>query len=739
MDSSREWSTLGTNVGAWIELSWPSSHLVGLIRLHDRPNLDDNITSGTLTFSSGAPVTVGLLPNDSAALDVQFPARQITWVRFTINTVSGGTYRTGLSEILVLETPSGNQPPVANAGPDQTVAGSAAVQLNGTGSSDPENATLTFSWTQTSGPAVTLTGATSATPSFTAPAATGTPQVLRFQLTVGDGTQTSSDTIDVTVAAAVVRTLSINDVMVTEGNAGSVNATFTVALSSAHTQTVTVNYAVGGGTATAGQDFTAVSGTLTFAPGVVSQPISVPVLGDLLDEPSETFFVNLSGATQATIADGQGLGTITDDDAAPTLSINDVTVTEGNAGSVNAVFTVSLSAASSQSVSVNYATANGTAAAGQDYTAVAVTTLTFAPGQTSQTIAVAVLGDLVAEANETFFVNLTTPVNATISDAQGVGTIANDEGVSLSISDVTVAETNAAGVNAVFTVSLSTTSSQTVSVTFATANNTAVAPADYSARTATVLSFSPGSSSATITVAIAGDTRDENNETFFVNLTSPVNATIADSQGVGTITDNDPTPSLSINNVTVTEGNSGSANAGFTVTLSAASDLPVSVNYATANSSAVAGQDYTAVSGTLSFAAGTTTQTLNVPVTGDVLDEPNETFAVNLTVPVNATIADSQGVATINDNEGMPSLTINNVTVTETDTGSTNAIFTVSLSPLSSSTVTVNYAMSGGNATAGQDYTATSGTLTFASGVAAQTISVPVPGTCSTRRTKRST
>src|SRR5690606_23063191 len=120
-----------------------------------------------------------------------------------------------------------------------------------------------------------------------------------------------------------------------------------------------------------------------------------------------------------------------------------------------------------------------------------------------------------------------------------------------------------------------------------------------------------------------GDTLDEDNETFFVNLTNATNVTIVDGQGVGTITDNDATPSLAINNASVTEGNSGSTNATFTVTLSAASGRVVTVNYTTANGTATAGQDYTAVSGTLTFNPGTTSQTIVVPVLGDTLDEAN--------------------------------------------------------------------------------------------------------------------
>src|SRR5207249_3695439 len=129
--------------------------------------------------------------------------------------------------------------------------------------------------------------------------------------------------------------------------------------------------------------------------------------------------------TNATISDGRGVVTILDDDAT-VLAINDVSVVEGNSGTTNAVLTVSLSAASAQTVTVNYATANGTATAGSDYIS-ANGTLTFLPGETSKTITVRVLGDTVYESDETLVVNLSSAVNATIGDAQGVVTILNDD------------------------------------------------------------------------------------------------------------------------------------------------------------------------------------------------------------------------------------------------------------------------------------------------------------------------
>ena len=135
--------------------------------------------------------------------------------------------------------------------------------------------------------------------------------------------------------------------------------------------------------------------------------------GDTLDEANETFSVTLSNPGNATIADGSGLGTITDDDPAPTLSVNDVSVTEGNAGSTTATFTVTLSAASGQAVTVDWATADDMAVAPGDYTA-SSGSLTFVPGDTSETFAVVVQGDINAELDETYRVVLTNPVNGAL-------------------------------------------------------------------------------------------------------------------------------------------------------------------------------------------------------------------------------------------------------------------------------------------------------------------------------------
>ena len=243
------------------------------------------------------------------------------------------------------------------------------------------------------------------------------------------------------------------------------------------------------------------------------------VNGDLLDEPNETFFVDLSNAANAIFEDNQGVGTITDDEVSPTLVIDDVVVTEGNSGTVDAIFTVTLSAVSGQTVTVDYATGDSTATAPGDYTT-ATGQVSFQPGETSQQVTVLVNGDVLDEPNETFFVDLSNAVNATIEDNQGTGSIIDDDDApSLSIDDVAVIEGNGVTVNAEFLVTLSAGSGQTVTVDYATADGSAIAGSDYFVVSCQV-SFEPGDTSQEVIIVVNGDVLDEANEGFFVNLAS---------------------------------------------------------------------------------------------------------------------------------------------------------------------------------------------------------------------------
>jgi hypothetical protein len=223
--------------------------------------------------------------------------------------------------------------------------------------------------------------------------------------------------------------ITMSDATVTEGNTGTRAATFTVTLSVAYGQPVTVAYATANGSATAGSDYQAASGTLTIPAGQTTGTITVPVNGDRLAESNETFVVNLSSPTNATIADGQGVGTIVDDDLPVSISISDVTKKEGNGKKTTLfTFTVSLSAAYDQPVTMSYQTVNGTATTSDgDYIA-KTGTLTFAPGETTKTITIEVKGDTKKEANETFCLDLFgNSTNSLFTKNRGIGTVLNDD------------------------------------------------------------------------------------------------------------------------------------------------------------------------------------------------------------------------------------------------------------------------------------------------------------------------
>jgi hypothetical protein len=227
-------------------------------------------------------------------------------------------------------------------------------------------------------------------------------------------------------------TLSIGNVSQNEGNSGTTPFTFTVTLSAASASTVSVDFATADGTATSPSDYAATSGTLTFAPGVTSRTITVNVVGDTTVEPNETFTVNLSNPSSATIATATGTGTIVNDDVAsgPTITIGDITRAEGNSGTTSFTFTVTIS--QTANATVNFATSGGTATAGTDYVPTSGTVTFTSGGPLTQTITVTVNGDTAVEPNETFFVNLSGATGATLLRSQAVGTIANDDAPSLS-------------------------------------------------------------------------------------------------------------------------------------------------------------------------------------------------------------------------------------------------------------------------------------------------------------------
>jgi hypothetical protein len=533
-----------------------------------------------------------------------------------------------------------------------------------------------------------------------------------------------------TVSAAPTPNITIGDVTVVEGNSGTTNAVFTIQASPAPKNccALQVAWTTAPSTASAPADYVTSSGTVTLSRSTSSQTVAVPVVGDTLDEANETFVVNLSNlvGSPGTIADGQGAATITDNDPLPVVSVDDVTVAEGDAGTTSATFTVSLSTVSGRSVTVNWATTAGTATAGTDYVA-ASGSRTIAAGTATASVTITVNGDTQPEADETFGISLSNPVNATVGDGTGTATIADDDPApSLTIADASVPEGNVGTKTITFTVALSAATSRTVTVDWATADDLATAPSDY-ASTGGTITFAPGQTSKTVDVMTNGDIVAELDESFLVNLSAPSRATIGDGQAVGTIVDDELQPVIDLDRPSVGEGNTGTSTLTFTVSLSHPSAAPVTVEWATGPGTALAGTDYVSGSGTVTFASLDTSEPISVTVTGDTLYELDETVIVNLS-NADAPIGRPQRFGTISNDDTAPIVSIVDQSVEEGNAGTATLRFSITLSAVSGTDASISYATSDGSATEGTDYVGATGTLTIPAGSGGTSLDVTVDG-----------
>lgn len=460
-----------------------------------------------------------------------------------------------------------------------------------------------------------------------------------------------------TAPAPVVElpTLSVADMSVSEGQSGTTDLLFRLTLSKPSATPVTLAYATRDGTALAGADYTAVSGTVTFAPGETSRTITIPVLGDTVVEADESFGLLLSAVNGAVLARATGVATIVNDDTAPVASpsaaVSDISLAEGDGGQKLATFTVTLSKPAAGPVSLSYATGDGTAKAGTDYAA-ASGTLAFAAGETSRTVTVAVLGDTAVEANETFSLLLSNPAGITVSRGTASATITNDDaapppvtGAAPSVS-YAVANDWGSGFIADVRVTASTTGLNGWTVAFdAGFDITNIWNAEIVSHAGTHyvlrnLSYNGNlSSSASVSFGFQAATPGGHD----VERLS-VNDVPAGSQPPAL-------PSLSIADATVTEGNAGSVDEVFIVTLSQPSSSAVTVHYATHGGTAAEGGDFAAASGTLTFAAGETSKAIKVAVLGDAFHEAAETLSVSLSLASGATIGRGTAIGTILDND----------------------------------------------------------------------------------------
>lgn len=504
-------------------------------------------------------------------------------------------------------------------------------------------------------------------------------------------------------------------------SAGSI--TITASRTGGSSGAASVNYATSNGTAVAPGDYTAItSGTLNWTNGdAANKTFNVAIADDSTYEGNETFTVTLSGATGTTLG-GPSVSTITinENDVPPagtlSLSPSGYSILEA---ATSVTVTVTRTSGSTGAVSVQYATSNGTATSASDYTA-AAGTLNWANGDSAdKTFAVPILDDSSAEPGETINLTLSSPGGgAVIGTASGAITINDNEPGTLQLSAPTYAiDEN----GATLTVNVSRTGGSygAASVNYGTAAGTAAAGSDYTTTSGTLNWTSGDATSKSIAIPILNNSVLEASETFTPSISGASGAALGSpASATATIADDDaPVPgTLAIQSslYTVTEA---ATTVTVYVTRTVGSNGAVGLQYATSNGTATAGPDYTAASGTLSWANGdTANKSFTVTISDDSTGEwEYETVNLTLSNPTGgATLGSSTGTIRINDNE-VGALQFSAPTYSVDETGSSIAI-SVTRTNGAAGAVSVNYATANGTATSGSDYTAASGTLNWTSG-----------------------
>ena len=512
---------------------------------------------------------------------------------------------------------------------------------------------------------------------------------------------------------------------------GDAYATWVVQLDAPSPNAVTVSYQFLNGSAIANNaaDFQGQSGTLVFAPGETTKTLTALITDNTAAEGTEAFWLDLFSPVNAVVPQRYTPAYIFDDDGAtgtPAIAVRDLVLDETTG---RAAFQVSLSRPSALNVAVDYATADDTAVAGQDYRA-ASGVLKFAPGEMVKTVFVDITDDSLAEGVEFFKLVLANPVAATLAHGPATAEIAHNDAPPTGTPQI-LARSLAAGEGdayASFVIQLSAPSQNTVTVSYQLDNGSAIAnnAADFRDQSQT-LSFAPGEMTRTVTVLLTDDTVEEATEVFWLNLFSPVNAVVPMRYTPAFVFDNDGTtgtPAIAVSDPVVDEGGQF---ATFMVGLDRPSAGAVAVAYATADDTAIAGQDYRAASGVLDFAAGEMVKTVSVEIFDDSLAESSEFFRLVLGNAAQATLAEPFGVAEIARNgappTGTPQILARALAVGE---GDAYATFVVQLSAPSLSSVTVSYQLDNGTALANNaaDFHDKAETLVFAPGETSKAVTV---------------
>lgn len=550
-----------------------------------------------------------------------------------------------------------------------TVGTAGSFQVSANGSPAP-----TFSETGTlpSGVTFSAAGLLSGTP------AAGTQGSYPITITATNGIApdaTQSFTLTVN-PAAVIPSFAVSNASAAEGDTGTTNFTFTVTKTGTNGAASTVNFTTADGTAMVGNnDYTAASGTLTFADSDTSQTITISVNGDYNIESNETFTVNLTAGTNAAIGTAQGTGTIINDDVAGTVQFSSAnySAAENVAGGLLNI-TVTRTGGLGSGVTVTATTSDGTAVggatcgAGIDFVNVAPV-LMFSGGQTAQSFDVQICNDAVFENDDFFGIALSAPTGGAVigTPATTTATIANDDAEpTFSINSVTQNEGNSGTSNFVFTVTKNGASENESSISYQTNDVTATTADNDYIGTAGTLTFQPADTTKTITVVVNGDTIVESNESFFVSLGGVSTRGVIDGSGI-IVNDDAVTPTVSL---TVT-ANSGSEAGTTVITVSAtlsggtvATDQTVTLG---TSGTATLGADYTLAGGnlsgtTLTIPANATSGSTSFTVINDLVAESTETATLAISNPSSGITLGSPTTQsiTITDNDVAPTITSGN-------------------------------------------------------------------------------
>jgi hypothetical protein len=427
---------------------------------------------------------------------------------------------------------------------------------------------------------------------------------------------------------------------------------------------------------------------------------------------------------------------------APVISISDLTIpAEGNPSQITqAMFVVTLSEASSENVTASFITQNGTAVSDPsnnnglqaDFND-ASGTVTILAGEMTGNIVIQIVGDNHVEANETFSVVLSNPSGATFNGGgdslTATGTITDDENPNdpaLSVSSPTIVEGKNKTQSVQVTVSVSTPSANDITYSFLTADGTAIDASDYLAQNG-VRTIAAGEASDTISIPVVGDKIPESNEIFLVIIQSVINANVSNPTGTVMVQDNDgASPTLNVGNGTATEGDAGISLLSFPITLSTASNFDIVINVSMTDGTAVAGKDYVGTAINHTIAAGLLTDSIDVPIIGDLSREPNESFSMRISTSrgSNVVLRTKRVLGTITDNDPVPTIIVQpSVIVSESDRA---ARFSVSLSNPTTEQVIIDFVYNSDTARQKRDFNATRARIIFQPGQVEGSLAIPI-------------